>query len=190
VFLTDLFLPWQTLEACADNIVHRTWARGEAVNLYYEGGSVSIRGTLFITPTVVDYNLQFDSDHRVLLITLGAVVTEASAAAAYAAVQRFIAAQGPFSGITDLSAVEKLSVSTDFVRSLAAMDPMIPAGMSRIAVAPRPSVYGISRMFQILREGKGSYLEVVHTLQEAYALLGIKSPHFKAIDSTYQAGGR
>jgi hypothetical protein len=164
------------------------WARGEAVNLYYEGRN--LRGTLFITPTLVDYNLQFDSDHRVLLITLGEVVTEVSAAAAYAAVQRFIAAHGPFSGITDLSAVEKLSVSADFVRSLAAMDPMIPAGMSRIAVAPRPAVYGISRMFQILREGKGSYLEVVHTLQEAYALLGLKSPHFKAIDSTDQAGGR
>jgi hypothetical protein len=153
--------------------------------------SLSLRHSWITIGDFVDYNLQFDSDHRVLLITLGKVVTEVSAAAAYDAVQQFIAAQGPCSGITDLSPVEKLSVSVDFVRSFAAMDPMIPAGMSRIAVAPRPAVYGVSRMmFQILREGKGSYLEVVHTLQEAYALLGLESPHFKAIDSTYRAGGR
>jgi hypothetical protein len=38
----------------------------------------------------MDYTLQFDSQHRVLLITLGEVVTRVSALAAYTAVERFI----------------------------------------------------------------------------------------------------
>ena len=136
----------------------------------------------------VDYSLQSDPEHRVVLVTLGKTVTEESARAAYAAVERFIANQGPHSGITDLSGVVKLKVSAEFVRHLAAKPPMIPVGMSRIAVAPRLDIYGMSRMFQILREGQGAYLEVVHTLKEAFDLLGLQSPHFSPVTSISCAG--
>jgi hypothetical protein len=129
----------------------------------------------------VDFTLQSDPEHRVLLVTLGKIVTEASALAAYTAVEHFIVAEGPHSGITDLSGVENLNVSPDFIRFLAAKPPMIPDGMSRVAVAPRTDIYGISRMFQLLRDSRGSYLEVVHTLEEAFELLGIESPHFRTV---------
>jgi hypothetical protein len=36
-------------------------------------------------------------------------------------------------------------------------------------------------MFQLLRDSRGSYLEVVHTLKEAFELLGLESPHFSTI---------
>jgi hypothetical protein len=133
----------------------------------------------------VDYSLQADPQRRVVLVTLGKVVTEESALAAYTAVEQLIAAQGPHSGITDLSEVEKLRVSADFVWRLAAKPPMIPDGMSRIAVAPRPDIYGMSRMFQILRDNRGGHLEVVHTLQEAFELLGLESPEFRTIAPSF-----
>ena len=129
----------------------------------------------------MDFSLQSDSEHRVLLVTLGKIVTEASALAVYTAVEQFIVAEGPHSGITDLSGVEKLNVSSDFIRCLAAKAPMIPDGMSRILVAPRTDLYGVSRMFQLLRDSRGSYLEVVHTLKEAFELLGMESPHFRTV---------
>ena len=129
----------------------------------------------------MDFSLQADPEHRVLLVTLGKIVTEASALAAYTAVEQFIVAEGPHSGITDLSYVEKLNVSSDFIRCLAAKPPMIPDGMSRIMVAPRTDIYGVSRMFQLLRDSRGSYLEVVHTLKEAFELLGMESPHFRTV---------
>jgi len=129
----------------------------------------------------VDFTLQSDSEHRVLLITLGKIVTEASALATYTAVEQFIAAEGPHSGITDLSGVEKLNVSSDFIRFLAAKPPMIPDGMSRIAVAPRTDIYAVSRMFQLLRDSRGRSLEVLRTLKEAFELLGMESPHFKTV---------
>ena len=137
----------------------------------------------------MDYTLQADPEHQVLLVTLGKIVTEASALAAYTTVERFIAAQGPHSGITDLSGVEKLDVSTDFVWRLAAKPPMIPEGMSRIAVAPRPDIYGLSRMFQILRDNRGASLEVVRTLDEAFTLLGLVSPQFLTVASVSGTGG-
>ena len=137
----------------------------------------------------MDFTLQSDPEHRVLLVTLGKLVTEASALAAYTAVEQFIAAEGPHSGITDLSGVEKLNISLAFVRFLAAKPPMIPDGMSRVAVAPRADIYGVSRMFQLLRDSRGSYLEVVHTLKEAFELLGMESPHFRAVAVTSGAEG-
>jgi hypothetical protein len=36
-------------------------------------------------------------------------------------------------------------------------------------------------MFQLLRDSRGSYLEVVHTLKEAFELLGMESPHFRTV---------
>jgi hypothetical protein len=41
------------------------------------------------------FTLQSDAEHRVVLVTLENVVTQDSALAAYTAVERFIAANGP-----------------------------------------------------------------------------------------------
>ena len=129
----------------------------------------------------MDYTLQSDPDHRVMLVTLGQIVTETSALAALAAIEQFMATHGPHSGIVDLSAIEKVCVRTDFVWYIAAKPSAIPDGMARILVAPRPDVYGLSRMFQILRDNRGAYQEVVRTLKEAFELLGLESPHFRPV---------
>lgn len=122
-----------------------------------------------------DFTLQFDSEHHVLLISMGEVVTQASSSAAADAVRSFVAVQDVDAGIADLSAVEKIEVSADFVRFLASKPPAIPSKKVSILVAPRDEIYGMSRMFQILREGVEDSLQVVHTLQEAYELLELDS---------------
>ena len=136
----------------------------------------------------MDYTLQADPEHRVVLVTLGSVVTEESGLAAYRAVEQFIAANGPHSGITDLSGVKKLRVSTNFVWRLAERPPMIPDGMERVVVAPQPAIYGVSRMFQIIRDNRNRYLQVVHTLDEAFKILGLESPLFRMIDPASERG--
>ena len=85
---------------------------------------------------VVGSTLRFDRKHQVLLITFGKVATQASALATYAAVERFVAAEGPCSVIADLSTIEKVEVKGDFVRSIAWMPPAIPSGNPRVIVAP------------------------------------------------------
>jgi hypothetical protein len=122
-----------------------------------------------------DFTLQFDPEHHVLLISMGKVVTQASASAAANAVRSFVTLQNVDAGIADLSAVERIGVSADFVRFLASKPPAIPCGKVSILVAPRDETYGMSRMFQILRERVEDSLKVVHTLQEAYGLLGLDS---------------
>jgi hypothetical protein len=129
----------------------------------------------------VDYALECDPDHRLVLITMGRIVTERSALAALAAVEQFMVTHGPHSVIADLSAIEKLCVRADFVWYIAARSPAIPDGMARIVAASRPDVYGLSRMFQTLRDNRGAYQDVVRTLEEAFKLLNLESPHFRPV---------
>jgi len=136
----------------------------------------------------MNHYLQFDPKQRVLLITLGKVVTQESALAAYTAVVRFIAAEGPCSAIADLSAVESAEVPGHFVQSLAWMRRAIPAGNRLILVAPRLAIYGLSRMFQLWRDEMEGY-QIVHTLEEAYTLLALETPDFKPVDPTAESTG-
>ena len=131
---------------------------------------------------VLGCTLRFDRKHRVLLITFGKVASHASALATYVCVKRFVAAEGPCSVIADLSTIEKVEITGDFVRSMAWMPPVLPPGNQRVIVAPRAEVYGLSRMFQLYREAKSNDVQVVHTLEEAQVLLGLESPDFETVD--------
>jgi hypothetical protein len=129
----------------------------------------------------IEFALHFDFTHRVLLLTFGRTVTKATLLAAYDAVEQFVAAQGACRGIVNFSAVENTEISADSIRSIAERPPAFPPGMKRVFVAPRPSAYGFSRMYQILRQDLEGDLEVVHTLAEAYGVLGFESATFEPI---------
>jgi hypothetical protein len=132
---------------------------------------------------VMTCTLRFDRKHQVLLIEYGKIANQASALSTYAAVERFVAAEGPCSVLADLSTIEKLEVPGEFVRSMAWMPLVIPSGKQRVIVAPRAEVYGLSRMFQLYRDATSNDVQVVHTLEEAYTLLGLESPDFETVDS-------
>lgn len=137
----------------------------------------------------MDYLLQFDPAHRAILITFGRVITKASALAVHQAVETLVATRGPCSSIVDLSITVKSELSPQFIRSLAAMSPAIPAGCRKILVAPTPETYGLSRMFQTLREGTGDSIRIVYTLEEAYEYLDIGSPDFRVVDAFWPETG-
>ena len=55
-------------------------------------------------------------------------------------------------------------------------------------VAPTNLEFGLARMFQILGEPGRPLLNVVHTLDEALAVLGIPFAHFEPLESEYRSG--
>ena len=130
------------------------------------------------------YTVHFDSEWRVLLITMGKIATEASMLDAYAAIERFASTENISCGIMDLSVVETFNVSTGFIHRLAQRPPAVPVGLPRVVVAPRPDIYGMSRMFQMLRNYMDGELHVVRTLSEACALLHIDSHNLIAWQSS------
>jgi hypothetical protein len=52
----------------------------------------------------------------------------------------------------------------------------------RVIVVPQTHAFGLARMFQIIGEPKRPLLKVVHTLDEAFATLGLQSPHFEPME--------
>jgi len=130
----------------------------------------------------LEFRLQFDRVQRVLVITMGTVITEDSVIAVRTAVHSFLEVEDPLSVVADLSLVERIKVSTDFVWSITAKPPELAVGRPCILVAPKEATYGMSRMFQILRNVPS--LEVVHSMKDALALLGLKAFRFERGAST------
>jgi hypothetical protein len=96
----------------------------------------------------------------------------------YNAMKRYQHAKGPASMILDLSGVEHLAIGSSFVRSIADMEPAVPAGMARYVVAPQPALFGLARMVQTLRSLTCAPLEVVRSLGEAHGAFGVAGHDF------------
>ena len=47
-----------------------------------------------------------------------------------------------------------------------------------MVVGKEPSIYGLARLFQIFGDNVGKEFEVVHTLEEAYDIVGARPEHF------------
>jgi hypothetical protein len=63
-------------------------------------------------------------------------------------------------------------------RSIADMEPAVPAGMARYVVAPQPALFGLARMVQTLRSLTCAPLEVVRSLGEAHGAFGVAGHDF------------
>lgn len=127
------------------------------------------------------FTLDFDAKNNILRVTLEGRVTDAILVECYAAVARYMATHQPCPMLADNSAVTKFEVSTGTMQELAESAPALPTRYMRVFVAPEDSVYGMARMFQMLGEKKRPNLHVVRTLDEAYSLLRVESPEFRAI---------
>ena len=111
-------------------------------------------------------------------------LTDESVAEFYRAIREHWIASDASVGIVDFSAVKEFALSGDLIHRLAEQEPCIPDPTSRprVIVAPDTHVFGLSRMFQILGEPSRPLLSVVHTLDEALAVLGIQSPHLAPVE--------
>ena len=120
------------------------------------------------------YRFEFDPRKRIVCGRLAGSVDDAVLREFYRAAQRHLVALRPRAGIWDLSGVDSFQVSTEVVRELAHTEPAQPdPERRRIVVAPADHVFGLSRMFQTISDGKRPNLIVVHTIEEAYAALNI-----------------
>jgi hypothetical protein len=140
------------------------------------------------TGAQVDFELAYDPKNRVLLVFMGKTVTKASAVAAQNAARSFIEAEGPCSVIANLSGVEREELPGYWVRSLARTPSVVGSGRWLILVAPQPLMYGLCRMFHLWRDEAENH-KIVRTLDEAYALLGVKPEDFQVVGGAAAKAG-
>jgi hypothetical protein len=129
------------------------------------------------------FRTEFDRANRILLFRLEGRFTDESVAEFYQAIRKYLTATDASAGIVDFSPVTEFVVSTEFICQLAEQKPCFPDAFTRprIIVAPTTVGFGLARMFQILGSSSRPLLQVVHTLDEAFAALGIQSPNFEPL---------
>jgi hypothetical protein len=125
--------------------------------------------------------LEFDERNRIVRTVYVGVTTERDLRKGNALVKRFVESRGPYSGITDFSAVTKFKVSGGEMRGLASLTPAIPMDCQKVVVAPADVTFGMSRMFQMLSEPFRPKVHVVRNTEEAYKLLRATMPEFSKL---------
>jgi hypothetical protein len=64
------------------------------------------------------------------------------------------------------------------VRNYARLNPSVPMGRPHVVVGTEPHIYGLARVFQMCREYRFGEFQVVHTLKEAYEIVGVRPEDF------------
>ena len=118
--------------------------------------------------------LYFDRGRRVLVVRFGSVMSEETVTALRGAVRSFVAAAGRCRLVVDFSAVETASVPGHFIAEIAQRGPIVTEDM-RIFVAPRPELFGLSRMYEMQQTETADVTRVVRTMAAALEALGIES---------------
>jgi hypothetical protein len=127
------------------------------------------------------FRFHFDQVNRILLLRLEGRITEETLRQMYIVGERYWTATQPTAVIVDCSSVTQ-TVSSEHIRGLARTKPMPESiGRLRIIVAPTTVQYGLARMFEIVSVDERP-LTVVHTIDEALAILGVKSPDFEPLE--------
>jgi hypothetical protein len=127
----------------------------------------------------MDYRIDLDPRHSVIRPTItAAVMTRELADDCYRSVARIASRGGPYAAIWDLSGVTGMTESASDIKNRAESDPAIPLGRTRVVVAKEPVVYGLSRMLVLMRDTMGGLLQVVHSLEEAYEIVGVRPEDF------------
>jgi hypothetical protein len=126
--------------------------------------------------------LLFDARQRILLIRIGRVLSPEALGFMQAALARFLAAHGRCNGILDLSLTEQVSVPASDLVVLAKHRPVM-AGTRRIFVAANDAMYGLCRMVGTYQDIGGNAPDIVRSLAEAYALLGIADAAFEPFEA-------
>jgi hypothetical protein len=90
----------------------------------------------------------------------------------------------PKAGVVDLTEVISFEVSAQVIEKLARTTPVLPdPHLRRVVIAPSPEIYGMMRMFEMEGEATRPGIHVVHTEQEAWAILSVKKPRFYPLDT-------
>jgi len=130
----------------------------------------------------LDHELQFDSQRRILLIEFHDDLTEASYLAGFAAGVAFLKANAVEGVILDFSDIRDFGLSSSFIRMIADLPEVTTK--PRVVVAPQKVVFGMVRMFQMLRESNASgYPALVESMPEAVKLLGLDGLEFAPVPS-------
>jgi hypothetical protein len=105
-------------------------------------------------------------------------LTDESFTDVYRSLSHVAAKGGPYAAIFDFSQVGDFPLSANTIRALASTDTAVPVGRPRVVVASAPALYGLARMFELIRNSMSGQFYVVHELGDAYHLIKVTAEDF------------
>ena len=120
------------------------------------------------------HRVEFDRDREILLLIVDGDVRDADIDTIGICLRLGVAEFNPSAGITDFSGVTSFEVSADCMSWAARNASPFRNLTPHFIVAPSDHVFGLSRMFQILRNRPALY--VVRSREEALEALDIPNP--------------
>ena len=128
----------------------------------------------------MDYEIDLCPAHSVIRLTVTAEnITLELAEEIYRHLLGATSKGGPYAAIFDLSATKKTTIPTNTVRSFARHRPAsVPMGRRQVVVGTEPHIFGLARVFQSCGDAIGSEFQVVHSVEEAYEIVGVHPEDF------------
>jgi len=127
----------------------------------------------------MDFVIDLDLTHRVLRVTItAAVLTEELAEDYYRNLSLVASRGGPYAAIYDYSRVTSTTLSSDAVRGWARRPHPVPGPRNHVLVAKESAIFGLARMLQLHQDFLGEHFQIVKSLEEAYAMLGVRPEDF------------
>jgi hypothetical protein len=123
-----------------------------------------------------------DRQHKVLLTRLKGTFGQEDIAALYAAAERMVALEGvSLRSLQDFTDIEAVNIQIGRIAQQSWRPQVVP-GRRRVMVVPQPEFQDIARMFAAYQKiADHEEPHIVPSLDEAYALLGLKNPQFEPI---------
>jgi hypothetical protein len=129
----------------------------------------------------VPYYFEVDSTNRIARCRFEGRLTDEELKECYRVAREIVALKDPHAGIVDLSAVTSFKVSLRTIYELANSPPiMLNPDRARVIVAEPLHIFGMARLFALVGQHTRPNLHVVRFEKEAWAILGVREPQFKA----------
>jgi hypothetical protein len=123
--------------------------------------------------------IDLDPTHGVIRLTvLEESVSLECAEDVYRNLSRITSSGGQYAAIYDLSMAKGTTIPTEMVREFARRRKPFSTGRKHVVVGREPHIFGLARLFQICGDNVGKEYEVVHTLEEAYDIVGVRPENF------------
>jgi hypothetical protein len=143
---------------------------------------VRLSAEAFCLGPLVPYHFDFDSTNKIIKGRFEGRVTDEDLKSYYRDAAEWAKVIGSAAGLTDLSGATSFEITRETVVQLANMEPALAgAKVVRVVIAPSPVAFGMARMFELTGERTRPNFHVVHTEQEALAILGVWNPRFKQL---------
>ncbi|MGH9689405.1 MAG: hypothetical protein ACRD5K_20260 [Candidatus Acidiferrales bacterium] len=128
------------------------------------------------------YSFDFDLANGILRCQLSGNVTDQELKQFFRVGAGLAVRVHPAAGVIDLTEVNSFDVSTQTIRELSRVEPVLrDPDLRRVVIAPSPDTFGMMRMFELEGQDIRPEIHVVRTEKEAWAILAVENPRFQPL---------